>query len=134
MKFKQVYLYDGTPFLAYKGEDGEYDYPNDEWTEVPPPEGIYNPFYFNGNEWIGATREEYEQSLPKEEMSQPSASELMMASTQMQVAESSFQLRDTQKQLAQSMLDVAEKDKRIEKLEQQQAQILLELTEMKGVN
>lgn len=134
MKFKQVYLYDGTPFLAYKGEDGEYDYPNDEWTEVPPPEGIYNPFYFNGNEWIGATREEYEQSIPKEEMSQPSASELMMASTQMQVAESSFQLRDTQKQLAQSMLDVAEKDKRIEKLEQQQAQILLELTEMKGVN
>ena len=134
MKFKQVYLYDGTPFLAYKGEDGEYDYPNDEWTEVPPPEGIYSPFYFNGNEWIGATREEYEQSLPKEEMSQPSASELMMASTQMQVAESSFQLRDTQKQLAQSMLDVAEKDKRIEALEQQQAQILLELTEMKGAN
>ena len=134
MDFKQVYLYDGTPFLAYRGEDGEYDYPNDEWTEVAPPEGIYSPFYFNGNEWIGATKEEYEQSLPKEEISQPSASELMMASTQMQVAESSFQLRDTQKQLAQSMLDVAEKEKRIEKLEQQQAQILLELTEMKGVN
>lgn len=134
MDFKQVYLYDGTPFLAYKGEDGEYDYPNDEWTEVAPPEGIYSPFYFNGNEWVGATKEEYKESLPKEEISQPSASELMMASTQMQVAESSFQLRDTQKQLAQSMLDVAEKDKRIETLEQQQAQILLELTEMKGVN
>ena len=132
--FKQVFLYDGTPYLASLNNEGEYDYPNDEWTDVAPPEGIYSPFYFNGNEWIGSTKEEYEESLPKEEISQPSASELMMASTQMQVAESSFQLRDTQKQLAQSMLEGAEKDKRIEKLEQQQAQILLELTEMKGAN
>ncbi|PTE62082.1 hypothetical protein I6J04_13345 (plasmid) [Staphylococcus carnosus] len=132
--FKQVFLYDGTPYLAYLNSEGEYDYPNDEWTEVAPPEGIYSPFYFNGNEWVGSTKEEYEESLPKEEIPQPSASELMMASTQMQVAESSFQLRDTQKQLAQSMLEGAEKDKRIETLEQQQAQILLELTEMKGAN
>ncbi|MCE5030078.1 hypothetical protein KJB99_10015 [Staphylococcus epidermidis] len=132
--FKQVFLYDGTPYLAFLNSEGEYDYPNDEWTEVAPPEGIYSPFYFNGNEWVGSTKEEYEESLPKEEIPQPSASELMMASTQMQVAESSFQLRDTQKQLAQSMLEGAEKDKRIETLEQQQAQILLELTEMKGAN
>lgn len=134
MEFKQVYLYDGTPYLAFKNSDGEFDYPEDEWTEVAPPEGIYSPFYFNGNKWVGSTKEEYEESLPKEEILQPSASELMMASTQMQVAESSFQLRDTQKQLAQSMLEGAEKDKRIETLEQQQAQILLELTEMKGAN
>ena len=134
MDFKQVYLYDGTPYLAFANEDGEYDYPEEAWTEVTPPDGIYSPFYFNGNEWIGSTKEEYEESLPKEETPQPSASELMMASTQMQVAESSFQLRDTQKQLAQTMLESAEKDKRIETLEQQQAQILLEITEMKGVN
>ena len=132
--FKQVFLYDGTPYLASLNNEGEYDYPNDEWTEVAPPEGIYSPFYFNGNEWVGSTKEEYEESLPKEEISQPSASELMMASTQMQVAESSFQLRDTQKQLAQSMLEGAEKDKRVKTLEEQQAQILLELTEMKGEN
>lgn len=132
--FKQVFLFDGTPYLAFLKEDGEYDYPQDEWTEVAPPEGIYSPFYFNGNEWIGSTKEEYKELLPKEETPEPSTSEMMMASTQMQVAESSFQLRDTQKQLAQSMLEGAEKDKRIETLEQQQAQILLELTEMKGAN
>ena|SRR5699024_8480285 len=127
---KIIYLYDGTPVIVQKEED----YPNESWTETPPPEGIYQPYYFDGDEWIGTSKEDWEKLLPKEEMSQPSASELMMASTQMQVAESSFQLRDTQKQLAQSMLDVAEKDKRIEALEQQQAQILLELTEMKGAN
>ena len=65
--FKQVYLYDGTPYLAFKNEEGEYQYPNDEWTEVSPPEGIYSPFYFNGNEWIGSTREEWLETLPKEE-------------------------------------------------------------------
>jgi hypothetical protein len=64
---KVVYLYDGTPCLVYKDEDGEYQYPNDEWTEVPPPEGIYSPFYFNGNEWIGSTREEWLESLPGDE-------------------------------------------------------------------
>ena len=130
--FKQVFLYDGTPYLAFKDNDGEYQYPEEAWTETPPPDGIYSPFYFNGNEWIGATKEEYEELLPKEEIPQPSASELMMASTQIQVAESSFQLRDTQKQLAQSMLDIAEKDERIKQLEEQQAQILLELVELKG--
>lgn len=130
---KVVYLYDGTPVLCYLKEDGEYDYPQDEWTEVSPPEGIYQPFYYDGTKWIGSTKEEFEKSLIKEEAAhQPTTSEVMMASTQMQVAESSFQLRDAQKQLAQSMLENAEKDKRIETLEQQQAQILLELTEMKG--
>ena len=134
MDFKQVFLYDGRPYLAFVNEEGEYDYPEEAWTEIAPPEGIYSPFYFNGNEWVGSTKEEFEESLPKEEPIQPSASELMMASTQMQVAESSFQLRDTQKKLAQSILESAEKDKRIETLEQQQAQILLELAEMKGAN
>lgn len=132
--FKQVFLYDGTPYLAFVNDEGEYDYPEESWTEVAPPEGIYSPFYFNGNEWVGSTKEEYKESLPEEEVSQPSTSEIMMASTQMQVAESSFQLRDTQKQLAQSMLENAEKDKRVKTLEEQQAQILLELTEMKGGN
>lgn len=132
--FKQVFLYNGTPYLAYKNEEGEYDYPQDEWTEVAPPEGIYSPYYFDGNKWVGSTKEEYEATLPEKEPIEPSNSEIMMASTQMQIAESSFQLRDTQKQLAQSMLESAEKDKRVQTLEEQQAQILLELAEMKGAN
>ena len=132
MDFKQVFLYDGTPFLAFEDEEGEYQYPEESWTDVAPPEGIYSPFYFNGNEWVGSTKEEYEKSLPKGEKTQPSTSEIMMASTQMQIAESSFQLRETQQKLAETMMDNAEKDKRLESLEQQQAQVLLELAEIKG--
>ena len=129
--FKQVYLYDGTPYLAFKNEEGEYQYPDDEWTEVSPPEGIYSPFYYNGNEWVGSTREEWLESLPKDEPKPPDQSILQMAQTQMQVAESSYQLRETQQKLAETMMDNAEKDKRLESLEQQQAQILLELAEIK---
>ena len=129
---KIVYLYDGTPYMVYKNEEGEYQYPDDEWTEVPPPEGIYSPFYFNGNEWIGSTREEWLESLPGNEPKPPDQSILQMAQTQMQVAESSYQLRGTQKQLANSMLEIAEKDKRVDQLEKQQAEIMLELAEIKG--
>ena len=130
--FKQVYLYDGTPYLAFKNEEGEYQYPDDEWTEVSPPEGIYSPFYYNGNEWVGSTREEWLESLPKDEPKPPDQSILQMAQTQMQIAESSYQLRDTQKKLANSMLEIAEKDKRVDQLEKQQAEIMLELAEIKG--
>ena len=76
---KVVYLYDGTPCLVYKDEEGEYQYPNDEWTEVSPPEGIYSPFYFNGNEWIGSTREEWLESLPGEEPFNPNETDFLNA-------------------------------------------------------
>ena len=133
--FKQIYnREDGKPKLIESNEEGVFNFDKFIYTDIAPTSDLYEPMYFDGSEWIGSSKEEYEESLPKEEIPQPSASELMMASTQMQVAESSFQLRNTQKQLAQSMLEGAEKDKRIETLEQQQAQILLEITEMKGVN
>ncbi len=61
---KIVYLYDGTPFIVELNEEGEYVYPKDEYTDVPPPEGIYQPFYYDGNKWIGASKEEWESGLP----------------------------------------------------------------------
>lgn len=107
MKFKQVYLYNGTPFLAFENEDGEYQYPSDEWTETPPPEGIYNPFYFNGNEWVGATKEEHEASLAPKPPRVPSNAEMQQARTQMQLTKTANQLQATQDQLANAMLEIA---------------------------
>lgn len=63
---KIVYLLDGTPFIVEINKEGEYVYPKDEYTEVAPPEGIYQPFYYNGNEWIGSTKEEWEQNNQEE--------------------------------------------------------------------
>ena len=107
MNFKQVYLYDGTPYLAFENEEGEYQYPEEAWTEVAPHEGIYSPFYFNGNEWIGTTKEEYEKSLPEGEPHVPNISEIMLAQAQMQVTKTAVQIQKTQNQLADAMLEIA---------------------------
>lgn len=124
MEFKQVWLYTGEPYLAFRNEDGEYSFPQDEWTYVSPPEGIYSPYYFNGNRWVGSTKEEYEQDLPKEEENESSnKTESIIAETQLQVTESLEQLKNTQEIIAQLMLDSAEKDKIIRELKEPQEEI-----------
>lgn len=130
---KQIYnKSDGKPSLIYLNSEGVFEFDEFIYTEVIPPSDIYEPKYFDGDQWVGATREEWLESLPEEEPQLPDQSILQMAQTQMQVAESSYQLRDTQKQLANSMLEIAEKDKRVDQLEKQQAEIMLELAEIKG--
>ena len=132
MNFKQVYLYDGKPYLAFRNEDGEYDYPKDEWTEVAPPEGIYQPYYFDGDEWIGATREEWLGSLPESDPHIPSANEMMLAQTQMQVTKTANQLVKSQKEQAETLKELTKKEKLMQQLEEQQAQTMLEIAKLKG--
>ena len=132
MDFKQVYLYDGTPYLAFANEDGEYDYPEEAWTETPPPDGIYSPFYFNGNEWIGATREEWLGSLPESDPHIPNANEMMLAQAQMQVTKTANQLVKSQKEQAETLKELTKKEKRMQQLEEQQAQTMLEIAKLKG--
>ena len=129
---KIVYLYDGTPYMVYKDEEGEYQYPDDEWTEVSPPEGIYSPFYFNGNEWVGATKEEYEATLPGKEPYVPNISEIMLAQAQMQVTKTANQLVKSQKEQAETLKELTKKEKRMQQLEEQQAQTMLEIAKLKG--
>ena len=130
--FKQVFLYDGTPYLAFRNEDGEYDYPEEAWTEVTPPEGIYSPFYFNGNEWIGSTKEEYEATLPGKEPYVPNISEIMLAQAQMQVTKTANQLIKTQQEQADTLTELTKKEQRLKEIEKQQAQTMLEIAKLKG--
>ena len=132
MNFKQVYLYDGTPFLASEDEEGEYQYPEESWTEVAPPEGIYSPFYFNGDEWIGVTKEEYEASLPEGEPHVPNISEIMLAQAQMQVTKTANQLIKTQQEQADTLKELTKKEQRLKEIEKQQAQTMLEIAKLKG--
>ena len=97
---KIVYLYDGTPYMVYKDEEGEYQYPDDEWTEVSPPEGIYSPFYFNGNEWIGSTREEWLESLPKDEPVNPSEIDFLNAQLISNDIEHNAKIKELQQDIA----------------------------------
>ena len=56
-----VYLYDGTPIDVWS----DYDIPENS-TLIPPTDGLYQPIKFDPETetWTGATKEEWESSLP----------------------------------------------------------------------
>lgn len=107
---KIVYLYDGTPFIVELNDEGEYVYPKDEYTEVAPPEGIYQPFYYDGNEWIGTSKEEWESNQSKPPI-MPSDNDFLNA---------------------QLISNDIEHNAKIEALQQDIANLTSELLEMKG--
>ncbi|NGX76389.1 hypothetical protein G6W75_09835 [Staphylococcus sciuri] len=111
---KIVHLYDGTPFMVELDNEGEYVYPKDEWTETPPPEGIYQPFYYDGNEWIGTSKEDWESNQSKPPI-EPKVLEMMVSQLQMQVMignkktkELEDKLKISEKTLAETVMKVAE--------------------------
>ena len=120
---KVVYLYDGTPYMVYKDEDGEFQYPDDEWTEVSPPEGIYSPFYFNGNEWIGTSKEEWE--LNNITNPTPNDLKLMVSNLQKQLVMSNLNMSKMSQVNMTQTNDIKE-------LKEQLANVVLELTKLKN--
>ena len=120
---KIVYLYDGTPCLVYKDEEGEFQYPNDEWTEVSPPEGIYSPFYFNGNEWIGTSKEEWELNNITDPT--PNDLKLMVSNLQKQLVMSNLNMSKM------SQVNMTQTND-IKQLKEQLANVVLELTKLKN--
>lgn len=99
---KLVYkVMNGSPTIIE--ENKKYDF---EYTETAPPEGIYSPFFFDGVEWIGTSKEEFENNNPPSKY-EPSNSEIQLASTQMQLTKTVVQLQETQKKLADATLEIA---------------------------
>lgn len=72
---KIIYLYDGTPKII----NSEEDYPNESWTEMSPPEGIYQPYYFDGKEWIGTSKEDWEANRPESDPVIPTTNDFLNA-------------------------------------------------------
>ena len=120
---KIVYLYDGTPYMVYKDEEGEYQYPDDEWTEVSPPEGIYSPFYFNGDEWIGTSKEEWELNNITDPT--PNDLKLMVSNLQKQLVMSNLNMSKM------SQVNMTQTND-IKQLKEQLANVVLELTKLKN--
>ena len=120
---KVVYLYDGTPCMVYKDEEGEFQYPDDEWTEVSPPEGIYSPFYFNGNEWIGTSKEEWELNNITDPT--PNDLKLMVSNLQKQLVMSNLNMSKMSQVNMTQTNDIKE-------LKEQLANVVLELTKLKN--
>ncbi|WP_436890067.1 hypothetical protein [Mammaliicoccus sciuri] len=120
---KIVYLYDGTPFIVELNDEGEYVYPKDEYTEVAPPEGIYQPFYYDGNEWIGTSKEEWELNNITDPT--PNELKLMVSNLQKQLVMSNLNMSKM------SQVNMTQTDD-IKELKEQLANVVLELTKLKN--
>lgn len=112
---KIIYLYDGTPKII----NSEEDYPNESWTETPPPEGIYQPYYFDGKEWIGTSKEDWEAMRNSPPLT-PKAIEMLVSKLQIQVMignvktkELEDKLKISEKTLAETVLKVTELENKI---------------------
>lgn len=131
--FKQIYnREDGRPKLIESDYDGVFKFDEFLYTDIVPSSDLHEPMYFNGNEWIGATKEEYEESLPEKEPHIPKVSEIMLAQAQMQVTKTANQLIKTQQEQADTLTELTKKEQRLKEIEQEQANTLLEIAKLKG--
>ena len=113
--FKQIYdKSNGVPILIQSDEEGNFDYDDFLYTEIMPPSNVYDPKYFDGNEWIGASKEEWESNQSKPPI-EPKVLEMMVSQLQMQVMignkktkELEDKLKISEKTLAETVMKVAE--------------------------
>lgn len=133
--FKQIYnREDGKPKLIESNEEGVFNFDKFNYTDIAPTSDLYEPMYFDGSEWIGSSKEEYEKSLPEKEPHVPKISEIMLAQAQMQVTKTANQLIKTQQEQADTLTELTKKEQRLKEIEQQQANTLLEIAKLKGEN
>ena len=122
--FKQIFKKEnGQPELIESVIDedtGEsyFDYDESTYTDIMPENGLYQPIYFRDGKWHGANKEDWEAAQPPKEEASKDINKILLATTQMQLAEVASTL--------------SEKEKDVEALKTQNAEILLKLTELEG--
>ena len=108
---KQIYLYDGTPYLIMENENGGIQYPEERWTDIEPPEGIYTPCHFDGKKWVGTPYEKWLEQQPKVEIEEvPDEKDVLIADLTLQLMETQNTVVNLQNDMASLTLQVLESD------------------------
>lgn len=104
-----------------------------EFDEANLPENFFDHFepnkYLMTDAGIVVLSDEY---VEKEDVYVPSNVEVQMAQTTLQLTQTAAQVQKTQKELASAVIESSKKDERIQMLEQQQADTMLEIAKLKG--
>lgn len=96
--YKQIFnKSDGAPKLI---ETGIFD--TEQYTEIQPPNGLYQPIHFDGKEWIGTPYEEWIANHPK-----PDEVEEIPDEKDGIIADLSIQLLEAQNAISTVQNDVA---------------------------
>ncbi|MCG1099995.1 hypothetical protein K4R76_03505 [Staphylococcus epidermidis] len=107
--YKQYFKkFNGEPFLF----DDKSDEVTDEFTDIIPDEGLYEPIHFDGNKWIGNTKENWENSQPKNESegltNKYDEKDDIIAGLSLELLKTQEDLQSTQKDLANLTVQIME--------------------------
>lgn len=101
--YKEIYyIENGKPSLIKEGEF----YDKGVFTDVQPPNGLYQPIHYDGNQWIGTPYEEWLANQPKPEPIKPDPLQKVASNLQIQLMKSNIAQSQLQKQNAQMMLEI----------------------------
>lgn len=106
--FKQIFnRSDGTPKLI------ETDYfDTEQYTDIQPPNGLYEPIHFNGSEWVGTSQKEWLANQPKEETTEviPDEKDEIIASLSIQLLEAQNAISTVQNDVANLTIQLLERE------------------------
>lgn len=101
---KIVYLWkNGQPVIVTMNEEGEFEYPSEKWTETKPNDGLYTPIYFDGQNWIGQSKEVFEKTIDPVEI-EPDEKDLIIEDLTEQLAQTNSEIAN----LKQAFVDLTE--------------------------
>lgn len=105
--YKQIFSKsDGLPMLI---ETDDFD--TEIYTDVQPPNGLYQPIHFDGNEWVGTPYDEWLEQQPKNEVEEtPDDKDILIADLTLQLMETQNTVANLQNDMANLTLQVLESD------------------------
>lgn len=110
--YKQVFDYNGKPFLVKADDNGVLDEEDlksqnlYQYTETMPPYDLYPPRQFDGENWHGASEQQFQDANQPSPVV-PSQLEMIVAKLQIQVVKGNSQLKETEKQLANALIEIS---------------------------
>lgn len=105
--FKQIFnKSDGTPKLI----DTDY-FDTEQYTDIQPPNGLYEPIHFNGSEWVGVSQKEWLENQPEEEKTEviPDKKDEIIADLSIQLLEAQNTISTIQDDVANITIQLLER-------------------------
>lgn len=95
--YKQIFdKTDGTPKLI---ETNVFD--TEQFTDVQPPNGLYQPIHFDGEKWIGTQYDEWVKHQPKEDVEAiPDEKDEIIATLSIQLLQTETKILSIQEDIA----------------------------------
>lgn len=104
--FKQIFdKSNGQPSLIESVLDEDtneyyFDYDETTHTDIMPDNGLYQPIYFRDGKWYGASKEDYENSLPEIELDPPDSNDFLTAQLLANDLEHNAKIQNLQQDIA----------------------------------